>query len=458
MYFDPHTTAKSYDREAVATKVLLISLHHPELVRGGAQQVCYELFQELRQRPDIHACMLASVDHTAPGLFKAGARITGFDGREDEFLFLTRDYDYWWHKTGEPLLIETFIEFLQTVRPDVVHFHHFMTFGIDLVSATRRTLPDCRIIFTFHEFLAICAADGHMVRRTDRSLCSQASQVRCHQCFPERAPEDFLLRKLWFMRHLAHVNWFACPSRFMIDRYADWGLPRSRIVHVTNGQRSYAVGAIEKPVAGPRNRFGFFGQLHDAKGLHILLRAAQLLRGEGFTDFVVEINGDNLRFATPPVRAEIEEFLTTQAALPSAEQYVMHNGSYQVDQLRGRMANVDWCVVPSIWCEIFGLVISEAWMFGKPVICSNVGGMAERVQDEVDGLLFEMGNPRALAAVMRRACTEDGLWQRLHDALPQPPSRADMADRYLQLYQAPINRDAVSASRRTNGGAARPGG
>jgi len=435
------------------TKALLISLHHPELVRGGAQQVCYELFQEFRQRSDVHACLLASVDQSVPGLFKAGARITGFDGRDDEFLFLSRDYDYWWHKTGEPLLIESYIEFLHTLRPDVVHFHHFMSFGIDLISVTRRTLPGCRIVFTFHEFLAICAADGHMVRRTDHSLCTQASQVRCHQCFPDRAPEDFLVRKLWFMRHLSHVDWFTCPSRFMIDRYADWGLPRNKIVEVGNGQRCYATAATSKPTAGPRNRFGFFGQLHDTKGVHILLRAVQLLRAEGFTDFAVEINGDNLRFATPAVRAEIESFLAAEAALPPADQRVVHNGSYHVDQLHSRMARIDWCVVPSTWWEIFGLVISEAWMFGKPVICSNVGGMAERVHDEVDGLLFEMGDARALAAAMRRACIEDGLWQRLHDALPPPPPRAEMADRYLRLYQEPA--DAAQTAGRSNGGSVR---
>jgi glycosyltransferase involved in cell wall biosynthesis len=98
------------------------------------------------------------------------------------------------------------------------------------------------------------------------------------------------------------------------------------------------------------------------------------------------------------------------------------------------MTRIDRCIVPSIWWEAFALVISEAWMFRKPVICSNVGAMAERVNDEVDSLLFEMADPWALAAVMHRACTEDGLWQRLHEALPQPPSRAAMADGYLRQY------------------------
>jgi len=417
------------------TKVLLISLFHPELVRGGAQQVSYELFQALREKGDVHCFLLASADARQPGLFKSGARITGFDGRENEYLFLSRDYDHWWHKVGEPLLVETFIEFLQTIQPDVVHFHHFLTFGVDLVSVVRGVLPNCRIVFTFHEFLAICHADGHMVRRTDRSLCDHASQVRCHQCYPGRGPEEFLVRKMWFMQHLRHVDAFTCPTHFMIEHYVKWGLPRDKLFHVSNGQRRYGTPPAERSPRRSRNRFGFFGQIHDDKGVHILLRAVQLLLADGFTGFQVELNGANVEFASQPVREEIEAFLAEEADRPLAERVVTHNGPYHVDQLATRMARVDWCIVPSLWWEIFGLVISEAWMFGRPVICSNVGGMAERVRDEVDGLHFEMGDPRALAAAIRRACEEDGLWQRLHDALPEPPGRELMVEGYLPLYR-----------------------
>ena len=95
-----------------------------------------------------------------------------------------QDYDYWWHKTSSPMVIEALIDFLETIQPDVVHFHHFFTYGADVLTLTRRVLPNARIVFTFHEFMTICAADGHMVRRTDQSLCTHASQIRCHQCFP----------------------------------------------------------------------------------------------------------------------------------------------------------------------------------------------------------------------------------------------------------------------------------
>jgi glycosyltransferase involved in cell wall biosynthesis len=413
---------------------LLISLFHPELVRGGAQQIAYELFEGLRERPACEPFFLAAIDAKTPALYKSGARITGFDGRPNEYVYLSRDYDYWWHKAGSPLLVEALAEFLRQIAPDVVHVHHFLTLGIDMLTLIRSVLPECRLVFTFHEFMSICAADGHMVRRTDRSLCTHASQVRCHQCFPDRVPEQFLMRKMWFTRHFGQVDAFTCPSRFMIGQYVRWGIPAEKISHVTNGQRNYA-HAGWLPAASPaHNRFGFFGQYVDVKGVQIILRAVALLRASGFTDFSVDLNGDNLRYASAAVREEIENFLAQEAERPVEERIVTDCGSYEVSQLQGRMSRIDWCIVPSIWWESFGLVISEAWMFGRPVICSNAGGMAERNQHDVNALLFEMGDARALADSMRRACTEDGLWERLRENLPAPPSRDEMVDGYLRVY------------------------
>ena len=81
-------------------KVLLVSQAHPELKRGGAQQTCYELFLGLSAEPDVEAFFLAAAEPGAyPGLAKPGARITGFDGRKNEFLYLAAHYDTIWHRT-----------------------------------------------------------------------------------------------------------------------------------------------------------------------------------------------------------------------------------------------------------------------------------------------------------------------------------------------------------------------
>ena len=113
----------------------------------------------------------------------------------------------------------------------------------------------------------------------------------------------------------------------------------------------------------------------------------------------------------------------------------MHNnGSYQVDQLASRMARVDWSIVPSLWEEAFSLVVSEAWAFRRPVICSDIGALAERVTDDVDGIHFSRGDPDALAAAMLRASTETGLWERLSGAIPEPPSLEAMVAGFLDVY------------------------
>ncbi len=414
-------------------RILLLSIFHPELLRGGAQQIAYELFEALRD-DGLDVTFLAAVDHQFTALYKSGARITGFDGRPNEYVFLTQDYNHVWYKTGDPSLMESLEQFLLQIAPDVVHVHHFLLFGIDVLTLIRRVLPDCRIVFTFHEFMAICAADGHMVRRTDVSLCTQASQIRCHQCFAERGPEQFLMRKLWFNRHLSHVDAFTVPSRFMIGQYTRWGIAPDKISHVTNGQHNYAASGHLPPASRGRRRFGFFGQFVTVKGIQVILRAVALLRAQGFTDFSVDLNGDNLRYASPATRAEFETFFAVEDARPVEERIVTNRGSYEVTQLRSRMSRVDWCIVPSIWWESFGLVVSEAWMFGRPIICSNAGGLAERNTHDVNALHFQLGDHRALAETIQRACTEEGLWDRLVANLPLPPTRAEMVDGYRKVY------------------------
>jgi glycosyltransferase involved in cell wall biosynthesis len=415
-------------------KVLLISLYHPELVRGGAQQICYELFNGLKGRDDIEPTLLASVDPSFKSLYKSGAQITGFDGREGEFIFLSREYDYLWHKASSFDLVRAFSEFLEMVQPDVVHVHHFLLFGIDLLTVVRRILPKARIVLTFHEFSVICDASGHMLRLYDKSLCTTASPVRCHQCFPDRQPEHFFVRDMWFKKHLSVVDEFTVPSRFMIDRYAAWGIDRAKITHVTNGQPDYSRGNPMRDARLKRNRFAFFGQLVDNKGVWVLLQAVQILRAEGFKDFVVEINGDNLKYASEARRIEMETFFSKESEMPLEDRIVIFNGSYSVDQLPQRMSRIDWCIVPSTWWEIFGLVISEAWMFKRPVIASNVGGPGERITHEKDGLLFDVADPTSLAQTIRRACTEEGLWQRLVKGITPPATEAVMVDGYLSVY------------------------
>jgi glycosyltransferase involved in cell wall biosynthesis len=54
------------------------------------------------------------------------------------------------------------------------------------------------------------------------------------------------------------------------------------------------------------------------------------------------------------------------------------------------------CVVPSRW-ENFPYVCLEAMASGCAVVASRVGGLAEIIEDGVNGILVEPGDDRALA-------------------------------------------------------------
>ena len=110
------------------------------------------------------------------------------------------------------------------------------------------------------------------------------------------------------------------------------------------------------------------------------------------------------------------------------------------------MATVDWTVMPSIWWENAPVVIQESFLHRRPLIVSNIGGMAEKVRDGVDGLHFRVGSPEDLADCLTRALQEPDLWPRLADAAPRPLDLAAFAAEHLALYRD-ITPLAVSAPR-----------
>jgi len=99
-------------------------------------------------------------------------------------------------------------------------------------------------------------------------------------------------------------------------------------------------------------------------------------------------------------------------------------------------------VVPSIWFENAPLVVLEAFRHGRPVICSDAGGMAELVRDGVDGLHAPIGDAEGWAAVLRRAAEEPGLWERLAAAIAPPADLDAMVAAHLDLYRRLLRRAA----------------
>lgn len=416
--------------------VLFISFFHPEIVRGGSQQVAYELFKATQDTPNTRAVLLCSCDPAGQAnLLKSGAFITGFDGRENEFLFFGHGFDFFYQRALNPQAMIRLAEFFEEVNPDVIHFHHSLFIGMDAIAIARRVCPDATILYTLHEFVPICHANGQMIRAGNNGLCSGASQYRCHECFPDVSPDFFWARKEWMLNHFEMVDRFIAPTRFLKNRYVEWGLPENRLHVIPNGQTNLNISDQPSQDAGshdrPRNRFAFFGQVLDNKGLHVLLKAADILVDREVTDFHIDIYGGNIEYATEAYRNSISTL--TETLKENEFTNVRWRGRYDHAQLPLLMSQVDWVVVPSVWWEIFGLVVSEAWMFGKPVLASNIGGLQERVNEQSGGMVFNPDDAHDLANLMERCLEEPELWVKLHQNTRPPISSSDAWSRHEVL-------------------------
>ena len=76
-------------------------------------------------------------------------------------------------------------------------------------------------------------------------------------------------------------------------------------------------------------------------------------------------------------------------------------------------------LVPSLWQEPFGLVIAEGMARKLPVIASNIGGPAEILTHEVNGLLVPPGDEQELSLAIGRLSDDQALRERLGNAARQ---------------------------------------
>jgi glycosyltransferase involved in cell wall biosynthesis len=415
------------------TKVLYVLHNHPVIFPGGAEMYALELFEALRSSDEIEPVLVARADlrrAKESGLY-AGATFKTLEGDPQQYLMFT-DFDafdpIFGTSSAKSLYTQEFADFLRAQEPDVVHFQHTHMIGYDVVTVARQVLPRAPIVYTLHEYLPICLREGQMIRteRKGNELCTHASPRRCSECYPWMSPDRFFLRERFIKSHLANVDQFLSPSHFLRQRYIEWGIPADRIAVEELGRP----GADPLPEADgdrPRNRLAFFGQLTPFKGAETLLEAMKLLATRR-PDVTLQVHGAYVEyFAETYGRAFLE--LVEEAAAN-----VTYAGAYAHGDLPRLMRDVDWVVVPSRWWENSPLVVQEAFMHRRPVICSGIGGLAEKVTDEVDGLHFHVGDAGSLAAVIERAVTEPGLWEKLRDGISDVYTVAEHITSLTRLY------------------------
>jgi glycosyltransferase involved in cell wall biosynthesis len=419
-------------------RIVYVSYLHPAVAPGGAQQVAYELFQASLQNGD-DAYFIAALEQNHEAIYgKPGAPIVPVQGAEREYFYFPQNYDFLHLSVGDWRSVDFLRDLIERLSPEVVHFHHYHRVGVESFRAARLAAPDAVICLTFHEMMAICMADGQMVKRNTRELCHSASSISCNKCFPELRPEFVTLRAARLKAALEECNLFIFPSEFIADRYVEWGLAPEKCVVIPNGQINLGADFDRTQHSPAVNRFGFFGQLIDNKGVDLILEALLILGQEQRIPecgLVIEINGGNKHYASKGYLEKIMRQVDDLKKIQGGRIEIRERGPYSRDQLAERMRVVDWVMVPSTWWEIFGLVVSEAWMFGRPVVAAAIAGLKERVQPNVNGFTFPVRDSRALADLLASLAGNDQQWLEVNRAIEQPWTEMEMLEAHQKVWR-----------------------
>ena len=319
---------------------------------------------------------------------------------------------------------EAFARCLAEFSPDLVHIQHLSHLSTSVVKeASRRCLP---IVYTLHDFWLLCPrgqflqffpenpddtfapCDGQ-----DDHKCAVRCCARHFSGAPESEPDDVRYYTEWVRRRMQHVrdlcalvDLFIAPSQQLRRRFLqEFPLSSPRVEYLDYGfDLKRLRGRQRAPRANGEFVFGCIGTHVPAKGIHHLLDAFARLNGPA-----------RLRIWGRPHAETTSALMQIQKRLPaSVHQRITWEGEYANEEIvRAVFNEVDAIVVPSIWLENSPLVIHEAQQARVPVITANVGGMAEFIHHEVNGLLFQHRNPASLAGQMSRLLNDPELANRL---------------------------------------------
>lgn len=349
-----------------------------------------------------------------------------------------------------------FASFLDREAPDVVHFQHLTCLSTTSVSeAKRRGIP---VVLTLHDFWILCPR-SQLVRR-DQSLCERHTQTDCVNCMAGQlrirggyararslwkrseklmrlrlplarrvlrklaarpfaregdALEQIRAREAHMHAICSQVDRFISPSRFLRDRFVEFGLPASKIVVSANGfdlSRWRKSPQRERRTGAPL-RVAYLGTWIPTKGVHVLIEA---FRGLDPERAVLDVHG----YAVP--YDGVDDYAADLRRLAGDAEHIHFRRAYQPEELPGLLADADVLVIPSTWYENSPLTVHEAFLAGVPVVAAGHGGMAELVVHEQNGLHYEPGSAVSLRAALQRLVDDEALLARLAPVVHQVKS------------------------------------
>lgn len=355
-----------------------------------------------------------------------------------------------------------FADILDKAKPNVVHVHANSSAVSSLLLSAARA-RGARTVFTYHTPTVSCfrgtmmafgkeACDGRLVAQTCTACVLERNGVwPALAGLASRLPAQF--GHILGQTGLRRGPWLGLRMRALVEdghaRFAklieaadhvvavcDWvgdvlkqnGIQDDKLSIVRQGLIQIT-GSVKARGAKPETRgtlkLAFFGRLDATKGVDTLIKACRLRPD-------LDLNLTIFGICQPGA----EDFVASLHDLASGDRRIQFEAPVQGQDVVSKMAEFDCVCVPSVWLETGPLVVYEAFGAGVPVLGSRLGGIAELVRDQTDGLLIEPGNPSAWAHTFDMVVNEDGLISRLADNIRPPRTMLDVAQEMELIYQA----------------------
>jgi glycosyltransferase involved in cell wall biosynthesis len=206
-----------------------------------------------------------------------------------------------------------------------------------------------------------------------------------------RMPELQALRQRAVREFLEGCNRVVVPARWVADVLHVVGVPADRLAYCPQGVGAHANITCGRSgrESGPL-RLAWLGRLDPTKGLHVLLKALSAIPDTALELDIYAIVGRDRSdaYATGIRKSALKD--RRVRLLPALE----HTG------VVAALSGYDALAVPSQWLETGPLVVLEAFAAGIPVIGSDLGGIAELVEDGKNGVLVEASNHEAWSATL----------------------------------------------------------
>lgn len=293
---------------------------------------------------------------------------------------------------------------IRDTKPDAVYILHEVNhLSPSIIRAAKK--EGVRVVHRISDFFMFCPKYDFLCENEICEACLHGDYKKAieHKCV-KNSKAGTILRVLAMKLYAAtkvfeDVDQFICTCEFSKNKLIEGGIPEKKIACVP----TFIDASKITPCYENDKYFLFLGRMAHQKGTIYAIEAMKYLRD---TDYVLKITG---QISESDEDQKIWRYIQENRL----ENKVVFTGFKHGKELEELISRATCIVCPAIWYENMPNTVIEAYAYGKPVVASRVGSLAEIVEDGKTGLLFEMKNSKDLSEKLKTFIEDEGASKRL---------------------------------------------